>query len=516
MLALVVTLSARASAKGAPIVLVPLDDRPVTAQLPRLLGRIAGIDVVEPPKSLLGHYLRFGDPDAIIAWLNSSRDAASAHAFILSNDMLAYGGLVASRVPGPTYQDARSRMHEYEQLRRDHPRSWIASFGTIMRLAPTGVPDLGAASHFFAAYPIWTYIQAYANLHDPPLLSQEKNAVRDRELAGSDLIAYLATRERNYGVDYTLLDALGNHVLNRVVLGQDDAGPVGLHVREVAGLVAHRRALGVEQRSAIEPGADELGMVLVAHAMARANRWEPRIAVRYSTPTGGLTQDPIEFAPISTTIHDLVRLVGGREVTVDPQISLYVRTPGDTPAEDIALLDAMRRDEAAGGSVAFVDETFLHGSYVELDRYMDVLLKSGVASRLDAYAAWNTDANSVGTALSEAVAVGVGRRRGSYDALAHKTFTFMRIVDDAAFHADVRPQLNTVLDQQGVIDHTYLLPEIAKAIATRNRALLWNRSDLLLRELYPGYHIAAMQITLPWNRTFETQIDVGIAPNLLK
>ncbi len=35
-------------------VVVPLDDRPVTAQLPRLLGAIAGVRIVEPPRPLLG------------------------------------------------------------------------------------------------------------------------------------------------------------------------------------------------------------------------------------------------------------------------------------------------------------------------------------------------------------------------------------------------------------------------------------------------------------------------------
>ncbi len=510
-LCIVVATSAQA-APSSSIVLVPLDDRPVTAQLPKLLGRIAGIDVREPPTSLLGHYLTFGDPDAIIGWLN--RTPHDVDAYVISNDMLAYGGLVASRVPGPTYLDARTRMLEYARLRRTHPNAWVASFATIMRLAPTGVPALGSAKAFFAAYPIWTYIMAYANLHDPPLPSERASAVRNRALAGAALDEYIATRTRNYQVDYTLLDFVAAHDVHRVVLGQDDAGPIGLHVRDVLGLRAHREALGLDRRAAIEPGADELGMVLVARAMDRSLHWQPRIAVAYSHAGGAMTQDPIEFSPIHATISDLIRLIGGVEVTHRPEIVLDVRVPGSTAADDRALLHSLRADERSGSSVALVDETFLGGHYGSLARFSDSLLHSGVASGLDAYAAWNTDANSVGTALSEAVAAGVGRRLGTYDALAHKTFTFMRIIDDVAFHADVRPELNTVLDAQGVTDHTYLLPNVAKAISARNWAALWHASDMVLRELYPGYHIAAMQITLPWNRTFETQIDVGIAPDL--
>ncbi|MHB8462684.1 MAG: DUF4127 family protein [Vulcanimicrobiaceae bacterium] len=508
----VVIASAVQAAPVSSIVIVPLDDRPVTAQLPALLGRIAGIEVSEPPKALLGHYLTFGDPDGIIGWLN--RTPHDVGAYVISNDMLVYGGLVASRVPGVSYLDARSRMLEYARLRRAHPRAWVASFATVMRLAPTGVPAIGAAKSFFAAYPIWTYIMNYANLHDPPLASERAAAARYRALAGAALDEYIATRTRNYQVDYTLLDLVAANDIRRVVLGQDDAGPVGLHVRDVLGLRAHREVLGLKRRAAIEPGADELGMVLVARAMARSVHWKPRIAVRYSHIGGAMTQDPIEFAPIHATISDLISLIGGVEVAHRPEIVLDVRVPGSTSADDGALLNALRSEERRGRSVALVDETFLGGHYGSLARFTDSLLHSGVASQLDAYAAWNTDANSVGTALSEAVAVDVGRRLGTYDALAHKTFTFMRIVDDVAFHADVRPQLNAALDAGGVWDHTYLLPDVAKAISERNRAALWHASDLVLHELYPGYHIAAMRITLPWNRTFETQIDVGIAPDL--
>src|SRR5689334_10866091 len=89
----------------AQIAFVPLDDRPVTRQLPQLLGRIAGRAVIEPPRDFLGKYLIPGKPDAIIAWLNGSQTKA-AQTFVISTDMLAYGGLVASRVPGVTYADA--------------------------------------------------------------------------------------------------------------------------------------------------------------------------------------------------------------------------------------------------------------------------------------------------------------------------------------------------------------------------------------------------------------------------
>jgi hypothetical protein len=510
---MLVCLPARA-AQISPIVLVPLDDRPVTRQLPQMLARIAGRTVLEPPRELLGNYLRFGKPDAIIAWLNG-QDVRRANAYVISTDMLAYGGLVASRTPDTAYQDAYFRLRSLEQLRHAHPRAWIAGFGTVMRLAPTGVPALGDAASFFAAYPGWKYLQEYANLHDPPLPAEAARASQLQVLIGAPLLqGYLAARSRDYGVDVNILQRTADGTLTRVVLGQDDAGPIGLHVKEVRALQDVAAELRLGDRASIEPGADELGMALIAHALARDAAWTPRIAVKYSTPDGAQYQDKLEYAPISAAIDSLITLCGAVRDDASPDVTLYVRIPATSAAQDEALLAGMQQDEAAHHSVAFADLSFLTMDYASQASFAQRLLRDGTMGQLDAYASWNTNANTAGAALAEAIAAGAGRKMGTYDNLAHRTFTFNRILDDVAFHTDVRLDLNATLDAQGVHDHTYLLPEVADPIAARNRALLWQRAQEILAELYPGYHIAAMTITLPWNRTFETEIDVALAPDM--
>ncbi len=264
---------------AASIAFVPLDDRPVTLQLPVMLGAIAGERIDAPPPAMLGRYLQAGRPDDIIAWLNELR---SCDEYVVSSDMLAYGGLIASRVPGTSYADAESRLREFAHLRRRHPNAWIAAFATIVRLAPTGVP---ADSGFFAAYPAWTYLQQYANLHDPPLPQEQAQAERLRAQIGEPLLdEYLGVRARNAAVDASLVAMTAQGAIDRLAIGQDDAGPVGLHVKDVRELEAAVDASGAGDRASIEPGADELGMALVAHALARFGSWTPRVAVRYSTP----------------------------------------------------------------------------------------------------------------------------------------------------------------------------------------------------------------------------------------
>ncbi len=498
----------------ALIAFVPLDDRPVTRQLPQMLGQIAGATIVEPPRELLGNYLTFGQPDSIAAWLNGAQ-ARRASDVVVSTDMLAYGGLVASRVPGVSYADAYFRLQELRALRRLHPRGWIGAFGTIMRLAPTGVPALGPAKNFFAAYPVWDYLQQYANLHDPPLPSEMSTAAHLRQLIGEPTLqAYLDARARNVNVDLLAIRMTADNTIDALVLGQDDAGPVGLHLKDVAALKAAAAQYDLSDRVAIEPGADELGMAMVAQAIARTVKWTPRIEVRYSRPGGGSYNDPLEYAPIDVAINSLIGLCGATRVDSAPDLVLYVRVPHPTAQEDSALLGAIQNDESAGTPVAFADLTFLENSFADQARFAEQLLATGTAAKLDAYSSWNTNANTVGTAIAEAIAAGAGRRAGTYNALAHREFTFNRMLDDYAFHDYVRPQLNAALTDEGIADHTYLLPEQAAPIAQVDNAALWNRGESLLAQLDPGYHIAAMNVTLPWNRTFETEIDAALAPNI--
>lgn len=511
--ALAMTLQA-ADSRVLPIALVPIDDRPLTRQLPQLLGRIAGRPVVMPPRALLGRYVVPGNPTAVIRWLNHVADAS---AYVVSTDMLAYGGLIAARVPGIAYADAYARLQEIQHLRARHGRTWIGAFGTIMRLAPTSVPAIGSTAGFFAAGPTADFVTQYASLNDPPLPSERSRATHLRQLIGAaTLRAYLATRRRDAKIDLAILQLTARGAIDRVVLGQDDAGAVGLHVKDIHTLQAAVVRLGIGDRSSIEPGSDELAMALVAHALARGINWTPKIAVRYSLPNGASFNDPLEYAPIELTIGSLIDVCGGARDDAAPEITLFVRTPGTTRDQDAAFLDAMRGDVAAGKSVAFADLTFLEKSSNHHARQALELLQAGIAGKIDAYASENTSANSVGMALAEAIAAGVGRRAHTYDARAHAEFTFDRYLDDYLYHDIVRARLNWTLEARGITDRSQLAPAQAASIQAIDAAELRKRAGALLRLLYPQYELAAMAVKLPWNRIFEVEIEARLRDRRLR
>ncbi len=493
-------------------VLVPLDDRPVTLQLPRMLAAIAGVQIATPPRETLGNYLRFGDPDAIADWL---RDAApgDAAAFIVSTDMAAYGGLIASRTPATPAFVAVARLRALASFRASRPAAAFAAFGTVMRLAPTGVPELGAAAGFFAAGPAWPVIQKYANLPDPPRTAADRaEAARLRGAAGPALDAYLGTRARDRDIDLFALQLVAEGRFDQLILGQDDAGPVGLHLADLAALRAFAERWGLSGRASIEPGADELAMALVGAALARQAAFVPRIRVTYSREGGGALNDPLEFEPIDDTVNALIATSGARRAeAAGADIDLFVRVPGTPAHDETAFVDAIERDVRAGRLAAAADLTFLASDDPAEQRgLVEELLQRRIAGSLAAFASWNTTANTLGTAIPEAIAVAAGDRMGSYDARAHAQFMLDRYADDYAFHDFTRPAINAWLSERGISDHTYLLPIIAEQTSWRDRADLWPRALALLAAIYPQYADAGLTITLPWDRTFETELDVRL------
>lgn len=496
---------------GLAIMFVPIDDRPATSQFPAIISAIAGVQLVEPPAALLGNYLDPGDPAAILRWLDAPPPRTQE--FVVSSDMAAYGGLVASRIPAVDLGTAQARIAALTAVRTHHSLAAFSTFGTVMRLAPTGVPAIGAAANFPFAGDVWPKIQAYANLPDPLRMpDQDAEAARLQSELGPTLDAYLATRARDLSVDLDLLrdDASGG--FDNVVLGQDDAGPVGLHIPDLTALRGYAQAAMPYGRWSIEPGTDELGMILVAAALTREAGIVPRVRVIYSRPDGGTVQDPLEFAPVATTIADVIASSGGIEVdpSAPADVDLYVRVPDTSDADEAAFVAAIAQhpQRAAIADLSFLDA----GNLAEQRRLMDELVARGVAGLVDAYASWNTTANTVGTAIPEAFAVLDGQRFNTYDARMHLTFTYMRYVDDVLFQKVVRPQLNADLTKAGITDHSYLLPADAQVAAAENDALLRPLALDLLAKIAPAYRALSLSITLPWDRTFETRLDVRLTP----
>jgi hypothetical protein len=90
------------------IAILPLDDRPVNYDYPRLLAAIAGLQVELPPRAWLGNPWRAAQHEQLIDWLRQT--APTADGLIVAVDTLAYGGLIPSRSNPDSFEQAARRL----------------------------------------------------------------------------------------------------------------------------------------------------------------------------------------------------------------------------------------------------------------------------------------------------------------------------------------------------------------------------------------------------------------------
>ncbi|MEP7039710.1 MAG: DUF4127 family protein, partial [Acidobacteriota bacterium] len=168
------------------ILLVPLDDRPPTVQFVVKMGEIADAQVVVPPREMLGRFTEAGKPDEIIKWLKT-QNLKSFDAAIIALDMVAYGGLVASRVHGDTNAEtALARIEILHALKKFNPRMPIYAQSVIMRLAPTGT---GANESYRQKLADWAEVSPYTDME-----SKKRTMQLEREIPAEAINDYKRAR----------------------------------------------------------------------------------------------------------------------------------------------------------------------------------------------------------------------------------------------------------------------------------------------------------------------------------
>jgi hypothetical protein len=450
------------------VVLVPLDERPANLRDPRLVGAVAGAEVVAPPARLLGSFRTPGDTAGLAAWL---RDAApGADGLVVALDQLCHGGLLASRLTGEPAWAAAARLAVLAELRAADPRLPILAFATVTR-APdaddaTEEPDYWAR-HGRALHALFGLL-ARAEAGEPVAAQ----AAAARAALPAEVVAdALRRRLRNHQVTLAALGQVAEGVVDLLVCGVDDTAVASLAGGERRWIASWAARLDLGDRVLVHPGALE------------------RVA-------------PYEDGPVGRTAAGHVRAVGATLVDLDdaPDLVLAIHPPAGAPgdwaigprpaagdASGVAAgLDA---DAARGVPVALADVAWPNGADPAV---VDLLRRRGRAGAPLSYAAWNTAGNTIGSALAAAVAC-LSAGPGADPGAAHRLLV-ARLVEDAGYMTAVRPALRPGPGAE---------EQVEAALAR------WLDG---LGDLAAGLAIVPGSVRLPWSRSFEVDLAVGDRP----
>ncbi|MET3505832.1 DUF4127 family protein [Halalkalibacter oceani] len=424
------------------ILYVPLDDRPVNTDDVIMQGKSAGIEVITPNTASIRNRLdsqllacgssvtstyspTFGDPANIRQFIVNHAD--SVDGFIISIDMLVYGGLIGSRrlrpTSGGTYPHYDSTvtglLDTLKQIKQRYPHKPIYVLDTVMRLATTPFVESETQDSYTESRSFMQQTRKTETEFEPILNGYD---LRPDGTAFGDPVhfnkeQYYHARRHKFKTNRYVLEQLAKQqVIDFLAIGVDDASTEGVQMNEINWIEARINEWldGTNgqnrERAIILPDADGLGHCLLARMVNHLQHGSstPRFQTRYYGPHGSTIINPYEYMNIEDNIRHHVEITGGDYVTSGPYdieiISITSSAEADNAARRMAAngkkqLPTIVIDFVGAGPA---DPTVTHS-----------LLATPFTGRILGYSGWNTAGNKIG------IAVGMGQAR--YDFLKSET-----------------------------------------------------------------------------------------------
>ncbi|MDQ0170250.1 DUF4127 family protein [Paenibacillus tundrae] len=468
------------------VLYVPLDDRPANLDDVVVQGKAAGLHIVTPNRkdirnrldsektvdgtTLLGTSTpQYGKPSNIHDFI--LEHAAEVEGFIISSDMLAYGGLIGSRElrengggDYPNYDQETTRLLDVIRvIKEKYPCKPVYVMDTIMRLATTSFADGLALDAYNESRALMQQPrQTFTTFED---IIQGYNVSPESTEYGEttyfDKEQYYNTRQHKFKTNLYILDQLARKgYIDFLAVGVDDANTQGVQINEIRyvenrinewlGGVAGQNP----DRAIILPDADGLGHSLLARMANQLIRdgAKTRYAVTYFGPHGNTIVNTYEYMNVHENVARHIDIVGGVLVAdsaypVPEEETDADLVPGENVRQDDAALQAATFDVTSEldrmtshshknkpePNLEIVAITSLEQVEAAVERInanseqgvptvvidfvgkgpanvdvAEALLSSSHTGRALGYSAWNTPGNKIG------IAVGMGQSRYAF------------------------------------------------------------------------------------------------------
>jgi hypothetical protein len=488
--------------------LIPLDERPVNTRYPRLLAEIAGAEVILPPGDFLSDYRVPARSDALMDWLNAH--APGCDVLIAGCETLGYGGLIPSRTSHEPAATILARLETLRGLKILQPTLNIFGFNLITRIPHynSAVEEPGYWAEYGANLYRLSQLMDRAGQGEP--IGEELAELRAR-LPEAHISDFLQRRLRNHTVNLAAVGLAAEGIFDLLVVSSDDTSPYGLSSREKRWVSEWAARVNLGDRLLMYPGADEVGSILVARAVNQQEGRAPSFQVDYGVPSGDSIVAAFEDSAVRVTVERQIYAAGATIRQEGADILLLINPPRSPehqwplPYSEVELLERRPHLQAAVGRLArwlesgkpaaVADVAHANGADLLL---VEMLREAGLLLKLDAYSAWNTAGNSIGTTVAQACLAWHGGR----NSLAQRRFLAHRLVEDWAYMGVVRDQVTAWLEAEtGWREPT---PEMVKTTAEWIEQHLAEVAD----QLHTGFRIVSRSVRLPWNRTFEIDFDL--------
>lgn len=492
---------------------IPLDDRPCNLNFPYYFPK-GEYSLIEIDKSILGNIKSPANLDKLDDFIISN--APKMDYLVVSLDTLIYGGLIPSRLHFKKEEELCSRLEVIKKIRQINPNIKIFAFITIMRCPNTNFDS--EEPTYFSKY--GKKIFEYGRLtHLSKLESTTKENISrlealKKEIPSEIIKDFTSRRATNLKVVKRVIDEYKKGLFDYFIIPQDDSAPYGftsMDQNEVRNYLKENKLIN---KVLIYPGADEVGMNLIARCYSDYKKISPKIYVYYSSCKGPFVIPSFEDRMIDLTINSQILVSGSLRVYSfsEADIVLLINIGGKMlymPSEEERIIpydiernlpemmNYIKYTKKEGKIAAIGDVAIPTGADFELLKLMQ---KENLLLEVDAYASWNTSSNTIGTVIASSVIYFFGK-----DEKSNKEFLIHRYYDDVGYCSYTRGwcDVNAALAR----GYTEAVLDGVSGTCTK-----MTRVELLryMSEEYPevAKFVKDVEVTSPWNRSFEMDFKI--------
>jgi hypothetical protein len=481
-----------------------MDERPVNLHYVAETINATSFKLLLPPKEYLPQIKQPGSVDKLWPWVLDN--VKEADYLVLSADTLVYGGLTPSRIHNLDLETLKDRVDNFDRLKELNPNAQLYVFSTLMRThkGNTNVAEPDYYGTYGSRIFQLTALRDKAETAGLSTEEESKLAQLLNDIPSDVLTDWYQRREKNLFANSLLFDKTKTNSIDYFILCRDDTLSYSQSHKEYRSLTEQIAQLPADKYNSF-PGADEVGMVLLARAVNDASNSNPAVYTFYAPGKGAATTPKYEDITLGESIKAHIIAAGGK-VTEKPQeadLMLAVNTSTDgaigeagstaniaAPKASItSLVSDINKYIKDGHRVVVADVALANGSDNSL---MASLAENKLLPKLSAYAGWNTAGNTVGYALAQGMLSDYISKEDQMHLLA------VRLLDDWGYQANVRTQV-----QQGDIDKYNLGPDRAQVATVVEQKL-----QTFAIENLKDFSIKKVKADLPWNRTFDILLEI--------
>ncbi len=490
------------------IVLLPLDERPCNYDFVYKLLQSDELQIVRPEQ--LGSKKNPADAYKIQDFL--FKECEQAFGLILSVDMLLYGGLVPSRMHNETLETLRERLKVIKQLKQRNPQLKIYAFHCIMRCPSYNNADEEPEYYEQYGKMLFTY-GVMKHKVQLKMATDEDELLLRQQIPEEILKDFESRRELNRTLNMETIRYYTEGYIDALVFPQDDSAPLGYTAIDQMQVRSRIQEAGMTDEILLYSGADEVALSLTARMLNEMKGCLPKVYVKYATEAAKNMIPKYEGVRLCTTIGfhilsagcvpvdredgaDIIMLITAPDEQMEEAYEQPSISPHYNAERNMAeVMRYIRKKIAEGKRVAVADNAYSNGGELDLIRMLN---KHNILLSLSAYAGWNTNGNTLGTVLAQAV---YDYYYG--DTQQRKNFLVERYLEDVAYCSYARGIVKKEISETG--SDEFATEEGAIMVANRAKKYLEEFKEQYLSSIAKNVRIT--HVSMPWKRMFEVKLD---------